>query len=262
MKYIDITISGVKEALVYRADFFIGLLNGLINLLVLWFIWNAVFAASEVSTIGGFTLSAMMTYVVISASLKPLTYPGIEHRIEWDVRDGRISTLLTKPMSYPLFRIFKGFSHAIFVSITNVLPIVFISILLIGISAPVNVLAFLISVILGYFVNYMLAFLTGMWAFWSEGSVWGLKLSREVIMDIMSGALIPLYFFPTWFFNIAVLLPFQTIFHIPLSIYLGKITGINIFYSISQQIIWLMILGSLTYFIWKKAEKKVIVHGG
>jgi len=262
MKYLDVTIAGIKERMVYRMHFFIGLVAALINLLVLWFVWNAVFAASETAIIGGFTLSAMITYLVVSSCLRPLTYSGMEYKVEWDVRIGRISTLLTKPVSYPIFRIFEGFSSTVFNLIINVLPIFLISVLLITISPPVNILAFLIAVTLGYFVNYLMIFLTGMWAFWSTGSVWGLKLSREVITDIMSGAIIPLYFFPDWFANIAKLLPFQTVFHIPLSIYLGKIAGIDIFYSLIQQLVWLAILGFLSYFVWKIAERKVIVHGG
>jgi len=260
--YLDVTALGIKEMLAYRTEFFARLVGALINLAVLWFVWNAVFAASGLAVISGFSLSAMITYLVVSSCIGPLINSGFEYEIEWDVRTGRLSTILTKPVSYPIFRIFKGFSNTIFTLITNVLPIFLISILLINISLPVNFLAFLISVVLGYFVNYFMVFLTGMWAFWSTGSVWGLSLSRRMISDVMSGALIPLYFFPTWFADIARLLPFQTVFHIPLSIYLGKIVGIDIFYLFVQQVIWLVILGFLSYFVWKIAERKVIVHGG
>lgn len=262
MKYLDLTIIGLKEAIIYRTEFFAGLVAALINLTVLWFAWNAVYAASGSAVMSGFTLPMMITYLVVSSCLKPLNYSNIEYDFEWDVKTGRISTILTKPVSYPLFRIFKEFSVTIFTTITNLLPVFLISTLLIGISPPVNPLAFLISVILGYFVNFLIAFLAGMWAFYSTGSVWGIKISRQVISDIMSGAVIPLSFFPTWFVGIANLLPFQTVFNLPLSIYLGKIVGVDIFYSFVQQIVWLVILGVLCYLVWKRVEKKVVVHGG
>jgi len=262
MKYLDVTVIGLKEAMIYRTEFFAGLVAALINLTVLWFAWNAVYAASASAVIGGFTLSAMMTYLVVSSCLKPINYSNIEYDFEWDVKTGGISTILTKPVSYPLFRIFKGFSITIFNIITNLLPVFLISVLLIGISSPVNPLAFLVSVILGYFVNYLMAFLAGMWAFYSTGSVWGIKLSRQVISDMMSGAVIPLSLFPVWFVSIANLLPFQTMFNLPLSIYLGKIVGIDILYSFAQQIVWLVILGVLCYLVWKRVERKVVVHGG
>jgi ABC-2 type transport system permease protein len=107
-----------------------------------------------------------------------------------------------------------------------------------------------------------MAFLVGMWAFFSVGSVWGIKLSKNIISDIMSGAVIPLVLFPQWFVNIANLLPFQAIFNIPLSIYIGRITGINVFFSYAQQIFWIFVLGSLSYVAWKRVEKKIVVQGG
>ena len=262
MKYLDLTVIGLKQAIAYRTEFFAGLVAALINLTVLYFAWNAVYAASASTVIGGFTLSTMMTYLVVSSCLRSLTYSGLEYDFEWDVRTGGISTILTKPVSYPLFRIFKGFSNTIFTMVTSILPIILISVLLIGISPPINSLAFLISVVLGYFVNYFMIFLTGMWAFYSTGSVWGISLSRRVISDIMSGAVIPFSFFPVWFVSIANLLPFQTMFNLPLSIYLGKIVGIDILYSFVQQIVWLVILGALCYLVWKRVERKVVVHGG
>ena len=138
MKYIDITIAGIKDSLVYRTEFLASLVGALINLAVLWFVWNAVYTASGSAVIGGFSLSAMMTYLVVSSCLKPLTYSGLEYEIEWDVRTGGVSTILTKPVSYPLFRLFKGFSNTLFLLIMNILPIFLISILLIGISSPIN----------------------------------------------------------------------------------------------------------------------------
>ena len=262
MKYLDVVAAGIKETIAYRTEFFAGLLGAFINLGVLWFAWNAVFAASKLEVIGGFSLSTMITYLVISSCLRPLTYSDIEYEMEEDVRSGAISTILTKPVSYPLFRISKGFSNTIFHLITNVLPIFMVSILLIKISMPVDVLFFLISVFLGYIVNYLLAFLTGMWAFWSIGSIWGIKLSKQMISDVMSGAIIPIYLFPVWFQGIAQLLPFQAVFNIPISIYIGKITGIGIFYSLIQQFAWIFILAFLSYLAWKFAERRVVVHGG
>jgi ABC-type uncharacterized transport system permease subunit len=82
MKYFDITIIGLKQAMVYRTEFFAGLVAALINLTVLWFAWNAVYAASATTVIGGFTLSAMITYLVISSCLKPINYSNIEYDFE------------------------------------------------------------------------------------------------------------------------------------------------------------------------------------
>jgi len=262
MIYVNITISSVKQALAYRIEFFTRMAGSLIELLVLWFVWVSVFAASGLDVIGGFNFSTMLTYLAVASMIRPLIGSIMDFSIEEDVRSGRISTILTKPVSYPLYKIFMGFSTFILSLFVNTLPIFLISFFILRISLPVDLLSFSVSVVLGFFVSYLMIFLTGMWAFWSEGNIWGIKLSKDTISDIMSGSIVPLYLFPDWIANIAKMLPFQTIFNIPISIYLGKITGIEIFYSFLQQIFWIAALGSVCYVVWKQAEKKVIAHGG
>jgi ABC-2 type transport system permease protein len=204
----------------------------------------------------------MLTYLVVASMIRPLIGSIMDFAIEEDVRSGRIGNIITKPVSYPLFRLFKGFSSPILSLGINVFPIFLISIFFIGISMPVDFLSFSVSVVLGFFVSYLLVFLTGMWAFWSEGGIWGIKLSKDIISDILSGSIVPLYLFPEWIANIAKMLPFQAMFNIPISIYLGKIAGVEILYSFLQQLFWIAALGSISYIVWKQAEKKVIAHGG
>ncbi|MFH1473323.1 MAG: hypothetical protein ABIE55_00355 [Candidatus Aenigmatarchaeota archaeon] len=262
MRYLHVISIGLRERFAYRIRFFASLFGAILNLIVLWFVWNSIFAASGVDSINGFTLPVMLTYLVISSCLRPLTFSDIEYIFQDDVISGAICTDMTKPISYPIFRSLKGFSNVLMNALTNSMPIFLVSILILNISLPVNPLAFALSVVLGFFVDYLLAFLTGMWVFWSSGRVWGLRLSRQIIAEILSGALIPLYFFPQWLSNITSFLPFQTLFHIPISIYLGKIADFDILYSIGVQLFWIALLGSICYLVWKKAERKVIVHGG
>jgi ABC-2 type transport system permease protein len=78
----------------------------------------------------------------------------------------------------------------------------------------------------------------------------------------MAGAMIPIYLFPEWLKKIAYFLPFQAIFNVPLSIYVGKITGYEILVGVGMQLFWLSVLAILSFGAWKIAEKKIIVHGG
>lgn len=262
MKYLHIVSIGLRERFAYRIRFFANMFGAVLNLVVLWFVWNSIYAASGAESINGFTLPVMLTYVVVSTFIWPLTFSDIEFIFQDDVLSGSICTDMTKPVSYPLFRTFKAFSNVLMNLLTNSLPIFLVAIFLLNIAMPVNPLAFIITLALGFLVDYLLSFLTGMWVFWSSGRVWGIRLSRQIISQILSGALIPLYFFPNWLAEITSFLPFQTFFHIPISIYLGKITGIDIIYSIGIQLFWIGLLGLICYLVWKKAERKVIVHGG
>jgi ABC-2 type transport system permease protein len=116
--------------------------------------------------------------------------------------------------------------------------------------------------ILGFFINFFMVFLTGLWSFWSSGSIWGIRYTRIVVSEILSGAIIPLYLFPNWLSQISYALPFQAIYSIPLLIYIGKITNLEIFNSILTQIFWIIFLGILCLVGWKIAKKKTTSQGG
>jgi ABC-2 type transport system permease protein len=262
MKYLDIAVSSVKQATAYRVEFFSRMGGALLNLVIMWFVWTSVFSASGSESIGGFTLTAMMTYLVVSTMIRPLLGSTMDSSIEDDVKSGRIGTVLIKPVSYPLYKMFMGLSSPIVSLGLNMVPIFAISIFFLGIALPVDAISFSVSVALGFLVSYLITFLVGMWSFWSEGSIWGIRLSKDIISDIMSGSIIPLSLFPASIVNIAQLLPFQTIFNIPISIYLGRISGIGIIYSFMQQAAWIVILSMISYLVWKRAEKKIVDHGG
>lgn len=83
-----------------------------------------------------------------------------------------------------------------------------------------------------------------------------------MIMNVFSGALVPLYLFPNWLVQIADVLPFKAVFHIPLSIYVGKMTGLEILYSIGYQVFWVGILFTFCSFIWVMAKKRLVVQDG
>jgi ABC-2 type transport system permease protein len=259
--YKEIAFTSFKEEVIYRVEFLISLISFFTRVVVLWFLWNAIFTAYGAETLKGFTLPMMITYISISTILSIFSRSEIEYDIEGDVKTGFISVLLTKPFSYPIFYFFKeigktGFSLLLKGSIVFVFSLIFLGIMLP--STPI----FFVSVVLGFFINFLLVLLTGLWSFWSSGSIWGIRFSRNIISEIMSGSLIPLYLFPLWLKNIANVLPFQAIYSTPLLIYIGQLTDLDLLNSIIIQIFWIVFLGGLSFIVWKRAEKKTLSYGG
>jgi ABC-2 type transport system permease protein len=259
--YKEIALTSFKEEIAYRVEFIVSLLGAIIQLVVFWFLWNAIFKAYGAEALKGFTLPIMLTYVSIAAILTFYNRSMIEYLIEEDVKTGFISVILTKPVSYPIFYLFREIGRISFLFLTRGLPIILFAFLFFNISAPSSPLFFL-SMALGFFINYFLIFLTGIWSFWNSGSIWGIRYSRIVISEALSGLIIPIYLFPSWLSNIAYVLPFQAIYSTPLLIYVGKLSGIETFNSILIQLFWIVCLGALTAFAWKRAEKKTVVQGG
>ena len=260
--YAKLSSIAFKELMTYRLYFFVGIISAFIQLIVLWYVWNSVFASSAATIIGGFTLSSMITYVVISSALRSYLYFELEFRIEDHVKTGFITNLITKPWNYFGYNFFLEMGYLAFNVITRALPMIFVGFVFLGISLPSNPVGFLISIILGCLITYALSFLTGLWSFWTSGSIWGFRFARQVISDVLSGALIPLSLFPIWLSNIASFLPFQAVYYLPISIYVGNITGFGVLTSLAVQIFWVAILFSLCFLGWKRAERRIVSHGG
>lgn len=257
--YLKIAEVSLKESFAYRIEFIGGIISSLVQLIVFWFVWTAVFTSGKIT---GITLPTMITYISISTILRTYGYSGLEFKIEDDVKIGTISNYLVRPFIYPIYCLFDQFGDIIASLMIVAAPVSVVAFLFLNVAAPADFLAFLISAVFGFFISYLLSFLTGMWAFWTTGNIWGVRMARNVISDFFSGAVIPLFLFPLWLTNIAYLMPFQAMYNTPLLIYIGKVSGYEIVNVILIQIFWITSLSLLSYLVWKRAETKVVVHGG
>jgi ABC-2 type transport system permease protein len=110
-------------------------------------------------------------------------------------------------------------------------------------------------------VNFLISTLVGLVAFWTL-ELFGFNVIVRFLSEFLSGGLVPLWFLPPWARWIAELLPFQSLAHLPLSIYVGKIEGAAISVALLKQAAWIAVLSALAWLIWKAAERKIIVQGG
>jgi len=85
---------------------------------------------------------------------------------------------------------------------------------------------------------------------------------RIAIMNLLSGALIPLTFFPPWLRTFAFALPFQGIVYIPASLYLGRSEGQAALQLICLQVLWVVVLWVCGRALWSRAVRQVTIHGG
>jgi ABC-2 type transport system permease protein len=90
----------------------------------------------------------------------------------------------------------------------------------------------------------------------------GLRNITMSVMEFLTGAIIPIPFFPEPFRTIANLLPFGAMQNVPLRIYSGDITGSEMYTAILLQIFWLLVLLITGNLFMKRSLKYIIVQGG
>src|SRR5208282_6035752 len=94
---------GVQCNLIYRWNFLLRVVVGFVPLLGSVFLWNAVFAGHK--AFAGYTFTSMVAYFITLILLDTLTVPNEDDfQIAEDIREGRINSLLLKPIDYRLYR--------------------------------------------------------------------------------------------------------------------------------------------------------------
>jgi ABC-2 type transport system permease protein len=261
--YWTFTKKAFLRSAVYRFDVWSRMGSNLIFLLMWGSIWTALYAGKGQA--GGVSFEAMLTYIVVSQFLSGVNGAGTPlWDIQEKVRSGDIALELMRPFDIPLRYLFSDFGSVAFYILTALLPVYVVLFFFIDITLPASWLTwvyFLIAAILGFLIRYCIEMSFGLLAFFLV-ETGGIEDVFYFAMQLLSGSVIPLWFFPGWLKVIANYLPFQGIYYIPNSIFIGQIHGGDILLSIGSQIIWLIVCYLILRFIWYRASSKVVVQGG
>lgn len=261
-KYVMLTEQALQSAMAYRVTLFVSVLSGIVQVLVLYYIWKVVYLKQQ--ELSGFTLSGIVTYIFISYAVKNLYSFYTETSISSRIRDGSVAMELIRPLNYQLARFFESLGAVAIEGIFLGILVLIVGFGVFGIAGPTsltNGIVFSFSLILSVLINFALSYLIGLFSFWTT-NVFGIVNSKRFVVDFLSGGLVPLAFFPGWLRTLADNLPFQAIVHVPVSIYLGRITGSGIYYALGKQLFWLVFLWGAGHLLWTTATKKITIHGG
>jgi len=260
--YLELVRMEFVNNLAYRASYFTGIFNYSIQIGAYFFLWDAVYSGQRV--IGGLNKEEMLTYVIVAWVVRSFYFSNLDRRVGTDIRDGKIALELIRPYSYQMVKFARAFGEAIFRMIFFALPAGIFIYLIRPFGLPPgwhNTLVFLIS-LLGSFVIYaQVSMLAGFVVFFTK-SPSGVYKAKRVVMDLFSGLLLPISFYPDWAVKVIKLFPFQTVSYMPNLIYLGKISGAAAFNVIGLQWFWIAVLALFSALFWEFAVKHVVIQGG
>ena len=259
--YIEFALKKFQNKMAYRLEFFMGILNTVITIVVYLCIYKALYG--NMQEVDGITFSMVATHFVISLGLSG-AFEYNEMFLQDKVHDGSITNEFLKPVNFIFRLLAENMGEGLFKVSFNFFPAVIITLFYVDLCPPASVHNFifmLISVILGYLILWIIGFIVQTWSFWLF-SVWGIMTIKNVIVKIMSGTLLPLWFMPKVVKKVISFTPFESIYFTPIQIYLGEINGIELFEKMLIQIIWIGILGIIAGAFWKKGVKKLVVQGG
>ena len=276
-KYLIFVKSGVQTTIAYRAQIALWFTGALINVVLMWLLWWAIFSAhatevqtafSEDNVIGGFTFSQMLTYVTLSSIVGELAFAAQSiGEITEDVRYGLIGMRLIKPISYRAQLAFQSvgafvarlFIIALPLTVVGTLVMVF-AFGLTGITWY-NVLLFVPACFLSLLIRDAIEFLFGQIAFYTQ-AMFGVNSIMLTVMGFLSGGMIPLTLFPVWAQTVLSYTPFPSTISTPVRLFMGMLSSQDTLVYFAMSIAWVVALNVLGALLYKTSVRKVVVFGG
>ncbi|MCP4293346.1 MAG: daunorubicin ABC transporter permease [bacterium] len=254
--------------LAYRLRYYTGVVTYTIYVAGFYYLYNALFASrledGSSDLIGGLTLDEMITYVAISWIGRSFYFNNIAREISGQIREGQIAMQLIKPYNIQTVMMFEVVGESAFRLLMFTLPIMLVVVPLFGINGPPDSALYVwsfISFCLALVIYTQLNFLLGCMAFFTQ-NIQGVLRAKMVALDFLTGVIVPFTFFPESIQKMMNWLPFQSISYIPVTIYLGKRTGPDLWQGLVLQLAWAVGLYLLGRLIWSLSVRHVIVQGG
>jgi ABC-2 type transport system permease protein len=260
--YAEFSRVGFVNILAFRLRYFTGIITYFLNVTVYYFIWTAVFHSAP--SIAGYTLPQIITYVSVGWIIRSFYWNTIDQEMAYEVIEGKIAMDLIKPVSVQWMWISRAMGESAFRLGLLTLPTAIVVAFVFPVLRPASVedfALFFTGVIGSFFLMGAINFMIGTCAIPLK-SILALIRAKYWLIELLSGLLIPISFFPAKLQRIMAVLPFEHIAYTPLQIYLGKLDRAAALRALATQWLWVFILLLLAHLWWERASRRITIHGG
>jgi ABC-2 type transport system permease protein len=260
--YAGFSRIGFINILAFRLRYFTGIFNYIINVTVYYFIWKAVYSPGQ--TIAGYNLAQMVTYVSVGWMIRSFYWNTIDQEMAYEVISGKISMDFIKPVSVQWMWLSRAMGESAFRLVLLTIPTAAVIALIFPVrppASPGHFALFLLAALGSFFLMGSINFMIGTCAIPLK-SILALIRAKYWLIEMLSGVLIPMTFFPAPVRHVLAWLPFQHIAFTPLQIYLGMWSLPQSALAILTQWTWVAILIWLSALWWNRAARKITIHGG
>ncbi len=246
----------------YRFDFFMEFVLAILRMYGIYWVWRILYTQRPGAF--GVDLAQMTTYGVMGMALEMFIWSRPQWYMANQVKSGAIDTDLMKPLDFHVYMLARSIGE-MFIGIGFLgLPALLVAYIFLGVQFPPNLWAgvmFIASLVLGFLLLFHLNFLLGSLAIVAL-DIRHINWAYFSLVRFLGGQIVPLWLFPPFVAALAEVLPFKGTYYIPISIYIGKLTGMEAINALGFQILWLLALVLLSRLVWAMAHRRLVVQGG
>jgi ABC-2 type transport system permease protein len=239
-KYLSLAGVAIQQVFAYRTSVTLDLLVNLAQLLAQMYLWRNVFSTSP--QVGSYDWERMKTYILVSYVISSMTFSFVVFSVIRLVRTGAIATILTRPIDFMYAQLTEAVGNMVVRGLISALIALLLSLFFFRAQLPASPAAaalFVVSLALSFLVRVTFDFCISLFSCFTLNGR-GLNWIQWGLVSVMSGALIPLEFFPGWLRTAAAVMPFQAIVSTPLNLYLGNVQGSAALAAVSLQAVWVI----------------------
>jgi len=251
----------IIDALIYRAEGIIWMLNDVGPAVIALIFWSAAYQTQD--SFVGYTFAQMLVYYLGIMLVNNVVTTQPQFYLSEEIRNGDFSKYLLKPIGLTMFKFASNNSWRL-VRLIFFLPLLLIIANTFGFNfsgwpvSPVQILLVITSLVLAFTINFFLKLALGLTTIWFEEAGW-LFFGFEILATFLSGELIPLDFFPAGLTAVNNILPFKYVLYFPLSLMIGKESS---GYDLAMAISWAVLAYIIYRFTLARGSRVYSAYGG
>jgi ABC-2 type transport system permease protein len=259
--YVEVARRTYARISTYRSATVAGVFTNTVFGFLLAYVLLAVYSQRE--TVGGFTAIETVTFTFVAQGLlMPLGLFGTTE-IADRITSGDVVVDLQRPYDHQAWWGAVDYGKVGYYLLFRGIPPFVVGALVFDLSVPdpAQGAAFLVSVGLGIAVAFGWRYLQQLSAFWLL-DVRGPNQLGWLTAQFLSGAFIPIFFFPDALERLCRVLPFASMLQVPVEVWLGRHDGVDLLGVWAIQVAWAIALVLAGRAVMARAVQRVVVQGG
>ncbi len=248
--------------MVYRLNFVMWRVRQVMQILVTYFLWFAIFAGRH--EFFGYTQAMILTYILLSSIVRTIVLGTTTMEIGGLINQGDLSHYLIRPLNFFGYYVARDTADKLLNCAFSVVEITLLFILLrppIFIQTNVVIIALtLLAASLGMILYFHFSLLLGFLGFWTP-DIWAPRFLSFVVMEFFAGGLFPLDILPKPLFLVSQSLPFYYFIYFPLKVYLGQLSNVAIWQGLGIGFLWVAGLWYISQIVWSRGLRVYAAEG-
>ncbi|MEV4639492.1 ABC-2 family transporter protein [Actinoplanes sp. NPDC049548] len=259
-RYRALIRATARAALAYRFNLLLGLGAVLVQLVALLAVWRVIL---EQAPVNGFTWPQMRAYLLVAFAAGTVISVLGDFRMAFRILDGDVALDLVKPVDYQMARFAEAIG-GLWIEIVLIGVVVGATLAVTGgVDTPAGpaLALFTASMLLLVPLKFLIVYVSTLTCFWTQNFI-GVQWARIAVINLFSGALIPLAYLPGWLATAAQWSPFAGLTSTPALIFLGRVDTWHGLQLVAVQLGWVVVLWFAARLVWRAGLRRLTVNGG